>query len=79
MQHYNIAFFLEYSALITGLIGTALWAVKKRPLLVAIMWLVSSLMWIVFAQMNGHVGLTIRDVVGVALCLLAIKNYFKEQ
>jgi len=79
MQHLTAAFFLEYSALIIGLAGTALWSIKKHPLLVAVLWLISSLIWIAFAQVNGHTGLTIRDAVGVTLCILAIWNHLKEQ
>lgn len=70
---------IEYLALTTGTFGTGLWALNKNQLMVSILWLVSAVLWIVFAQLNGHVGLTVRDAIGVCIYLVGIRTYFKQQ
>jgi hypothetical protein len=70
---------LEWTALSIGTVGTIMWSLNKNQLVVSSLWLVSSLMWIVFAQFNGHYGLTVRDALGVFMYATGIWTYTKAQ
>lgn len=73
----EIKMIVEYTALGIGTLGTGLWALNKSQLGVSVLWLASAVLWIVFAQMNGHVGLAVRDVIGLCLYVIAIRTYLK--
>lgn len=70
---------LEWSAFGLGTIGTALWALgikwHGRPM-EGWFWLVSALLWIAFAMLNGHHGLVARDLIGTALYAVGIWKAF---
>lgn len=69
---------LEYSALTIGTIGTLLWALGKNQLIVSILWMTSALLWIAFALLHQHYGLTLRDLIGVILYSVGIYTYWKN-
>lgn len=68
----------EWGALVLGLIGSGLWSMNKARLAVALLWASSSLLWIVFAVMNGHDGLMLRDAVGFMICAMGVRTYARE-
>lgn len=70
---------LEWTALGIGTIGTVLWSLGKNQLLVSILWMVSSLLWIVFSFSNDHYALTARDILGVSLYAMGIHTYWKNK
>ncbi len=69
---------IEWVALIVGTTGTVIWSLGKNQLIVSVCWLVSSLLWIWFAILNGHDGLTMRDSIGVIMYLIGIRTYLKK-
>ncbi len=70
---------IEWVALGVGTLGTVLWSLNKSQFTVSILWLISSLLWIWFAQLNGHYGLTARDGLGVVMYLVGIWTYYKNR
>ena len=70
---------LEYLALFVGPAGTILWSLGKNQLIVSILWMISALLWIIFAFSNKHYGLTARDLIGVVLYAIGIYTYWKNK
>jgi hypothetical protein len=61
---------LDWIALGVGAVGSLLWAHNGRSArYAAVWWLVSSLMWVVFAWHSGLPALGARDVLGVGSTL----------
>lgn len=67
---------IEWTALSVGTAGTVLWALGKNQLSVSVLWMLSSILWIVFALTNGHYGLTARDMLGILLYAVGIRTYW---
>ena len=60
--------YMDWIALLIGTIGTALWAHNgKSARLAAPLWLASSLIWMVYAYINGLSALGARDFISVSL------------
>jgi hypothetical protein len=73
---------VEWSAFCLGAVGTVLWAIEYRHHGKAVegwFWLLSSLLWIVFAIYYSHKGLAMRDLVGVCLCIFGLKKTLFEK
>lgn len=79
IKNFFDPFIIEWLALIIGTIGTILWSIGWNQLTVSILWLLSSLLWIVFALSNEHYALTARDMLGVFLYIIGIKTYWKNK
>jgi hypothetical protein len=61
---------LDWLALLVGAVGSFLWAHNGPSAKYAsVWWLFSSLLWVVFAWLNGLAALGVRDVLGVGLTL----------
>ena len=61
---------LDWMALLVGAVGSFLWAHNGRGAKYAsVWWLVSSLMWVVFAWLQGLPALGARDALGVSSTL----------
>jgi len=75
-------FWLEWSAFTVGTIGTLFWAkgarFKDKPV-EGWFWLISGILWIVFAVSKGHYGLALRDVLGVILYLIGLHRIYSAQ
>lgn len=67
---------IEWAAVGIGSLGTILWALGKNQLVIALLWTISSLLWIAFAIAHGHAGLTLRDVISFGLSALGVRNYW---
>lgn len=74
---FYMAFF-EWAALIIGTLGTILWSFGKSQLTVSILWILSSMLWIVFAWVNGHYGLTARDTLSVIPYAIGVRTYWRS-
>ena len=61
---------LDWLALVVGAIGSFLWAHNGQSAKYAsVWWLLSSVLWIVFAWLHGLTALGMRDVLGVSTTL----------
>lgn len=72
---------LEWAAFLVGTIGTLVWAVGWKwhgRQIEGWFWLVSAMLWIVFAAINRHAGLAARDLIGVALYVMGIVKTFPQ-
>ena len=71
LQHFSaLVVHLDWLALLVGAVGSFLWAHNGASAKYAsVWWLVSSLLWVVFAWINGLAALGLRDVLGVGLTL----------
>jgi hypothetical protein len=67
---------IEWTALVIGICGTVLWSLGKNQFAVSLLWMISAILWIVFAVMNEHYGLIFRDFIGVILYAIGIKTYW---
>jgi hypothetical protein len=67
---------LEYGALAIGTVGSVLWSLGNNQLLVSILWMISAMLWIVFALSNEHYGLSARDCLGVLIYAMGIRTYW---
>lgn len=66
----NLLQYLDWPALVVGTIGTILWAHNGRGAkYAAVWWLVSSLLWMLFAYGKGLPALGTRDLISVVLYL----------
>lgn len=73
----TIAAYLEWLALAIGTVCTAMWALNKHQLMVSLLWICSSLLWILFAYFNGHHGLAARDILGLLIYAIGVGTYTK--
>jgi nicotinamide riboside transporter PnuC len=65
-----LAHHLDWIALVVGAVGSLLWAHNGRSAKYAsLWWLLSSLLWIVFAWTHGLAALGVRDLLGVGVTL----------
>ena len=70
---------IEWAAFLVGTTGTILWALGKNQLTVSVLWMISSVLWIIFALGNEHYALTSRDLLGILLYSVGIKTYWKTK
>lgn len=62
-----LAVHLDWVALAIGAVGSFLWAHNGEwSKHASVWWLASSVLWIVFAWLNGMPALGVRDVLGIA-------------
>jgi hypothetical protein len=61
---------LDWTALVVGAIGSLLWAHNgPNARYASVFWLLSSLLWMVFAWVSGLPALGVRDMVGFGTTL----------
>ncbi|HXD42962.1 MAG TPA: hypothetical protein VN649_20520 [Ramlibacter sp.] len=66
----SLANHLDWIALVFGAVGSLLWAHNGRSAKYAsLWWLLSSLLWVAFAWVQGLPALGVRDAVGVGSTL----------
>jgi nicotinamide riboside transporter PnuC len=80
LQMQILANHLDWLALVLGAIGSVLWAHNgRRAKYASVWWLVSSLLWIVFAWLNGLPALGLRDVLGVSVALYGCYRWLQPR
>ena len=71
---------LDWLALAFGAVGSFLWAHNGPSAKYAsVWWLFSSLLWVVFAWINGLPALGVRDAVGVGLTLYGCYRWLQPR
>lgn len=80
MHLHTLANQLDWLALLVGAVGSVLWAHNGRlARYAAVWWLVSSVLWVVFAWLNGLPALGVRDVVGVSVALYGCYRWLQPR
>lgn len=75
-----LANYFDWLALVVGAIGSLLWAHNGRSAKYAsVCWLVSSLLWIVFAWRSGLPALGARDVLGLGATLYGCYRWLQPR
>jgi hypothetical protein len=75
-----VATHLDWIALLFGAIGSLLWAHNGRSAkYAALWWLLSSLLWMAFAWLNGLPALGMRDAVSVAATLYGCYRWLQPR
>lgn len=76
----NLLAYLDWLALLVGTIGTVLWAHNgKLAKYAAVWWLVSSVLWMLFAYLKGLPALASRDLISVLLYLYGGYRWLKPR
>jgi hypothetical protein len=70
---------IEWVAVAAGTAGTVLWAQGRNQLAVSALWLTSSVLWVVFARINGHAGLAVRDTFGIVTAFWGMRTYWNAK
>jgi uncharacterized membrane protein YfcA len=71
---------LDWLALFLGAVGSVLWAHNGRwAKYASVWWLVSSLLWIVFAWLHGLPALGLRDFLGVSIALYGCYRWLQPR
>lgn len=71
---------LEWVAVAFGTFGTIMWAAKSRfSKYCGIVWLIGSVLWVLFALKNKHYGLVVNNLVYIGLYACGIYQWvFKK-
>ncbi len=71
---------LDWLALIIGTIGTILWSHNgKSAKYAAVLWFISSIIWVIYAYLNNLPTLGMRDAISISLYIYGMIKWMKPK